>query len=121
MKKQKWLLFNEEDFVMVIPNFDSKPHSIVEGRKKKSHDVAFFNCPCNPKIDLSGKPYIIHNSFIDQERIDKSPLSTLIVTNSIQVPKERTPKKLKILSVAPLLAEAIKRIHLDDSVSQMFA
>ena len=56
-----------------------------------------------------------------KERIDNSPLSTLIVTNSIQVPKERAPKKLKILSVAPLLAEAIKRIHLDDSVSEMFA
>ena len=56
-----------------------------------------------------------------KERIDKSPLSTLIVTNSIPVPKERAPKKLKILSVAPLLAEAIKRIHLDDSVSEMFA
>ncbi len=56
-----------------------------------------------------------------KERIDKSPLSTLIVTNSIQIPKERAPKKLKVLSVAPLLAEAIKRIHLDDSVSEMFA
>ena len=56
-----------------------------------------------------------------KERIDKSPISTLIVTNSIQVPKERAPKKLKVLSVAPLLAEAIKRIHLDDSVSEMFA
>lgn len=56
-----------------------------------------------------------------KERIDKSPLSSLIVTNSIQVPQERSPKKLKILSVAPLLAEAIKRIHLDDSVSQMFS
>lgn len=55
-----------------------------------------------------------------KERIDKSPLSTLIVTNSVLVPKERTPKKLKVLSVAGLLAEAIKRIHLDDSVSEMF-
>lgn len=55
-----------------------------------------------------------------KERLDKSPISSLIVTNSIQVPPERTPKKLTILSVAPLLAEAIKRIHLDDSVSQMF-
>src|SRR3990167_5138675 len=54
-----------------------------------------------------------------KERIDKSPITTLIVTNSIQVPKERAPKKLKVLSVAPLLAEAIKRIHLDDSVSEM--
>lgn len=56
-----------------------------------------------------------------KDRIDKSPLSNLIVTNSIQVPQERSPKKLKILSIAGLLAEAIKRIHLDDSVSQMFS
>ena len=55
-----------------------------------------------------------------KERIDKSPITTLIVTNSIPVPPERTPKKLKMLSVAGLLAEAIKRIHLDDSVSEMF-
>lgn len=56
-----------------------------------------------------------------KDRLDKSPLSALIVTNSIQVPPERRPKKLKVLSVAPLLAEAIKRIHLDDSVSEMFS
>ena len=56
-----------------------------------------------------------------KERIDNSPITNLIVTNSIQVPKERAPKKMKILSVAGLLAEAIKRIHLDDSVSQMFS
>ena len=56
-----------------------------------------------------------------KDRIDKSHLKSIIVTNSIQVPKERTPNKLKVLSVAPLLAEAIKRIHLDDSVSEMFA
>lgn len=56
-----------------------------------------------------------------KERLDKSPLSTVIVTNSIPIPPERTPKKLKVISVAGLLAEAIKRIHLDDSVSEMFA
>lgn len=55
-----------------------------------------------------------------KEKIDKSPITTLIVTNSVQLSPDRTPKKLKVLSVASLLAEAIKRIHLDDSVSQMF-
>ena len=44
----------------------------------------------------------------------------MIVTNSIPIPAERCPKKIKILSVASLLAEAIKRIHLDDSVSELF-
>ena len=56
-----------------------------------------------------------------KDRIDKSPISSLIVTNSIPVPPERTPKKLKVLNVSGLLAEAIKRIHLDDSVSEMFS
>ena len=56
-----------------------------------------------------------------KERIDASPISTLIATNSVQVSKEKAPKKLKVLSVAGLMAEAIKRIHLDDSVSEMFS
>ena len=56
-----------------------------------------------------------------KERLDGSPLSAVILTNSIPIPKEKTPEKLKVLSVANLLAEAIKRIHLDDSVSEMFA
>lgn len=55
-----------------------------------------------------------------KERLDNSTLSTVIITNSINIAEERKPKKLKILSVAGLLAEAIKRIHLDDSVSEMF-
>lgn len=73
MKKQKWLVINEEDFVMVIPDFDSKIHSTPDKKINDSeYEVAFFNCPCQPKIDLSEKPYILHNSFIDKERIEKS-------------------------------------------------
>lgn len=55
-----------------------------------------------------------------KERIDNSPITTVIVTNSVPIPPEKAPKKIKILSVASLLAEAIKRIHLDDSVSELF-
>lgn len=55
-----------------------------------------------------------------KERIDKSPISTIIATNSIPISPDRAPTKLKVLSVAGLLAEAIKRIHLDDSVSELF-
>ena len=55
-----------------------------------------------------------------KERIDKSPITTVIVTNSVPIPPEKAPKKIKVLSVASLLAEAIKRIHLDDSVSELF-
>lgn len=55
-----------------------------------------------------------------KDRLDNSPISQVIVTNSVPVPPERATTKLKVLSVAGLLAEAIKRIHLDDSVSEMF-
>ena len=55
------------------------------------------------------------------ERIDKSPLVELIATNTIPLPEHaRKSKKIKILDVSPILGEAIKRIHNDESVSSLF-
>ena len=45
------------------------------------------------------------------ERIAKSYLKEVIVTNTIEVLKEKSIQKLKILSVGPLLAEDIRRTH----------
>ncbi len=53
------------------------------------------------------------------ERINKSPIEELMISNSIPL-KGKTSPKVTVLSVAPLLAEAIKRIHEDQSVSQLF-
>ncbi len=55
------------------------------------------------------------------ERIKKSPLKELVVTDSIPIPPEKHISKIKVLSVAPLLAEAIKRIHENESVSRLFS
>jgi len=55
------------------------------------------------------------------ERITESPLKEVVVTNSIPVgSKINDCKKLRCLSVAELLAEAIRRIHGDESVSSLF-
>ncbi|MEZ0329742.1 MAG: ribose-phosphate pyrophosphokinase [Dissulfuribacterales bacterium] len=55
------------------------------------------------------------------ERIEASPMKSLIVTNTIPLSeKAKTIDKIKVLSVAPLLGEAIWRIHNDDSVSSLF-
>lgn len=52
------------------------------------------------------------------ERIEGSVLKEVIITNSIAWKGQS--KKIKVLSVAPILAEAIKRIHQGDSVSSLF-
>ncbi|MCA9801300.1 MAG: phosphoribosylpyrophosphate synthetase, partial [Cyanobacteria bacterium HKST-UBA02] len=54
------------------------------------------------------------------ERLDKSPIEKLIVTNSIPHEKGNISGKIVQLSVARLLGEAIARIHDDCSVSEMF-
>ncbi|MBK9769878.1 MAG: ribose-phosphate pyrophosphokinase [Candidatus Obscuribacter sp.] len=54
------------------------------------------------------------------ERLDKSPIERLIVTNSIPHDTANVSNKIVQLSVAKLLGEAIWRIHDDSSVSEMF-
>jgi ribose-phosphate pyrophosphokinase len=55
------------------------------------------------------------------ERIDASPLEMVLVTNTTPLEEKlRKCDKLKPLSVAPLLGEAIRRIHEDSSVSSLF-
>lgn len=55
------------------------------------------------------------------ERINASELEEVIVTNTIPMNnKQKKCKKLTMLSVAPLLGEAIKRIHEESSVSSLF-
>ena len=55
------------------------------------------------------------------ERLESSPLDEVVVTNSIPLNgKDHLCPKLKMLSVAPLLGEAIKRIHEEESVSSLF-
>lgn len=55
------------------------------------------------------------------ERLSCSNLEEVIVTNTIPLNgKERACPKLRVLSVAPLLGEAITRIHEEESVSSLF-
>jgi ribose-phosphate pyrophosphokinase len=54
------------------------------------------------------------------ERIGKSPLEEIVVTNSVPVGSEKRAARVTVLSVAPLLGEAIRRIHDEESVSTLF-
>ncbi len=54
------------------------------------------------------------------EKLQNSPLSEVITTNSLPLPPEKHLSKIKPLSVAPLFAEAIRRIVDEVSVSKLF-
>jgi len=54
------------------------------------------------------------------DRLRASPLEETVVTNSIPVPPAKRIPRLTVLSVAPLLGEAIRRIHDEESVSTLF-
>ncbi|MBC1484193.1 ribose-phosphate diphosphokinase [Listeria sp. FSL L7-1485] len=54
------------------------------------------------------------------KRIEESPIEKLVVTNSIALPEDKWIDKMEQLSVAPLLGEAIVRVHENASVSSLF-
>ena len=54
------------------------------------------------------------------ERLEASPFDEVVFLNTIPIPEEKRLNKFKILSVAPLFAEAMLRIHNNDSVSKLF-
>lgn len=54
------------------------------------------------------------------ERLAKAGFKEVVVSNSIPIPKAKSFKGLKVLSVAPLLARVIKNVHEDRSVTEAF-
>ena len=54
------------------------------------------------------------------ERIQNSPIKELVITNTVPLPKENQIPKIKILSIAPLFAEAIKRINEAKPLGDLF-
>jgi ribose-phosphate pyrophosphokinase len=54
------------------------------------------------------------------QKLVQSALAQVVITNTIPLAAEPQSDKIRVLSVAPLLAEAISRIHQDVSLSSLF-
>jgi ribose-phosphate pyrophosphokinase len=54
------------------------------------------------------------------EKLQKSVLKEVVITDTIPLPPEKRIDKIKVLPVAPLLGEAIQRIHNEESISSLF-
>ncbi len=55
------------------------------------------------------------------EKIDKSPIKRLLMTDTVENQPVQFSEKIEVVSVASLFAEAIKRIHNRESISEMFS
>jgi ribose-phosphate pyrophosphokinase len=56
-----------------------------------------------------------------QARLDASPIQRVLVTDTVENQPEPFSDKVEVVSVAPLFAEAIRRIHQRESLGEIFA
>jgi len=52
--------------------------------------------------------------------LSEAPIKEIVVTNSLAIPDQDKLSNLRVISIAPLLGEAIRRIHRNESVSHLF-
>ncbi|MDR1493487.1 MAG: ribose-phosphate pyrophosphokinase [Planctomycetaceae bacterium] len=54
------------------------------------------------------------------KQLSEIPLQQIVVTDTIPLPEEKQLPNIKVLTVAPLIGEAIRRIHFNESLSKLF-
>jgi ribose-phosphate pyrophosphokinase len=102
LEGKKVLMF--DDMISTAGSIVGAVHVAKHGGAKEIHVFATHAVLCGPAI----------------QRLRDAPITKIVVTNSIPVPPDKQLPNLTVLSVAPLLGEAIKRLHSNDSVSRLF-
>jgi ribose-phosphate pyrophosphokinase len=54
------------------------------------------------------------------DRLKNSPIERIVLTNTLPMPPEKQLPKIEVLSIAPLIAEALSAVFDDASVSEIF-
>ena len=93
-----------EDEVSTAGTLVSTVETLMAAGVRSVHAAATHGVLCGPAI----------------ERIQNCGIESVIITNTVTVTEEKHIDKLTRLSVAPLFAEAIKRIHTGESVGALF-
>jgi len=96
---------------LLVDDLIATGSSLVEAANALDHAGATGVYACVTHPVLSGPA---------RSRIASSRLKELIVTNTVPVEDRARRSKITVLSVAPLLSEAIRRIHYEQSISGLF-
>jgi ribose-phosphate pyrophosphokinase len=55
-----------------------------------------------------------------RQSLEEAPIEQVVVTNTVPIPDERSFDKLRVLSIAPLIASVLRAVFEDESVSEIF-
>lgn len=102
VKDQTALIFDDE--VSTAGTMVEAARILQENGAKEIYAACTHGILCGPAMD----------------RIANSPIKELIVTNTVPLTQEKKIDKVKILSIAPLFAEAIKRVHEAKPLGDLF-
>ncbi|HJQ79838.1 MAG TPA: ribose-phosphate diphosphokinase, partial [Lacipirellulaceae bacterium] len=93
-----------DDMISTAGSITGAAKTLHEHGVKEIHVAATHPVLCGPAV----------------ERLKAANLASLVVTDSIPLRDEQILPQTRVLTVAPLLGEAIKRIHRNESVSRLF-
>lgn len=112
---------NESKVMNVIGSVENRNCILIDDLIDTAGTLCSAAAALKEEGALSVAAYATHGVFSDGAlgRIDKSELDGVVVTDTIPQQKEQTPK-LRVLSVANLLAETIRRLESRQSVSEIY-
>jgi ribose-phosphate pyrophosphokinase len=96
--------FMFDDMITTAGSICGAARRVHEAGAKEIHVLVTHGVLCGPAM----------------QRLAEAPITGIVITDTIPLPPEKQTPKIKVMSVAPLLGEAIKRIHHDQSISQLF-
>lgn len=96
---------------LIVDDFTISAGTLVDlaGELKRRGALRIYACVSHLLLNPAGI-----------KRIEESPIEKLLGTDSVDNPYVAGSPKIKVVSVAPLFAEAIARIHTHDSISPLF-
>lgn len=93
-----------DDMISTAGSITGAAHMVKRAGAREVYIGATHGILCGPAI----------------ERLREAPVEEIVITDSIPLTPDRRLPNLKQLTAAPLLGEAIKRIHRNESVSRLF-
>jgi len=113
---------NRAEVLRVIGEVKGKTAVIVDDIINTARTIASAACAIKQKGALEIILCATHGLLSGDacQKLEKCPASQVLLLDTVHLPKEKKIAKIKVLSLAPLLAKVIKRIHQGKSLGSLF-